>query len=105
VRWLPGELNSKRAALYDAPQQLADAHNPHNTHKCPDPGNSADIADSAEGDSELLAPPVPARTAKRRYAVGPFISRDPGIPDAGIFTRIHPCHCEQPEPFDWLFDA
>ncbi|MBL3528370.1 MAG: hypothetical protein JMN27_12445 [gamma proteobacterium endosymbiont of Lamellibrachia anaximandri] len=29
-------------------------HNPHNTHKNPMPGNSANIADSAEGNSKLL---------------------------------------------------
>ncbi len=30
------------------------AQNPHNTHNSPEPGNSADIADSAESDSRLL---------------------------------------------------
>lgn len=30
------------------------AHNPQNAHKAPDPGNSADIADSAKDDSKFL---------------------------------------------------
>jgi len=53
-------------------------HNPHNPHNAPEPGSSADIADSAEGDSKLLEA---LSSACRGLPIAPTEVRDALAPE------------------------
>lgn len=60
------------------PDEHSYAQNPHNTHKCSEPVISADIADSAEGDSKLFEA---LATACRGLCITPVEVRDALAPE------------------------